>query len=114
MEVTQLNKEIKPVNPEWNQSWIFIGRTDAKVKALILSLPDAKSWLIGKDPDPGKDGRQEKKGTTKDEMVWWHHWLHGHEFEQTPGDSEGQGSLLLQSKGPQTGGHNLATEQQQQ
>ena len=83
-------KEIKPVNPEGNQPWIFIGRTEAK--APKLWLPDVKNW-IGKDPDAGKDWRQEKKGTTEDEMVGWHHWLNGYEFEQTPGDSEGQGSL---------------------
>ena len=85
-------KEIQTVHPKGNQSWIFIGRTDAE--ALVLWPPDAKSWLIGKDPDAGKDWRQEKKGTTEDEMVGWHHWLNGHEFEQVPGDGEGQGSLV--------------------
>ena len=85
-------KEIKPVNPKENQSWIFIGRTDAAVKALILWLPDARSWLIRKDPDLVKDWRQEK-GMTEDEMVGWHHWLNGHEFEQTSGDGERRGSL---------------------
>ena len=85
-------KEIKPVNTKGNQPWIFIGRTDAETQALILWPPDVKSWLTGKDPDAGKDWRQEK-GMTEDEMVGWHHWLNGHEFEQTPGDSEGQGSL---------------------
>ena len=84
-------KEIKPVNPKGNQPWIFIGRTD--VETLILCQPDAKNWLIGKDPDAGKNWRQEEKGTTEDKMVGRHHWLKGHEFEQTPGDSEGQGSL---------------------
>ena len=79
-------KEIKPINSKGNQSWIFIGRTDAE--APILQPPDAKNWLIGKDSDAGKDWRQEKKG-----MIGWHHWFHGHEFEQTLGDSEGQGSL---------------------
>ena len=72
-------KELKPVNPKWNQSLIFIGRTDAE--ALILWPPDAKNCLIGKDPDAGKDWRQEEKGTTEDEMVGWHHRLYGHEFE---------------------------------
>ena len=72
-------KEIKPLNPRGNQPWIFIGRTDAE--APILWPPDAKSWLIGKDHDAGKDWRREK-GTTEDEMVGWHHWLDGHEFEQ--------------------------------
>ena len=76
-------KEIKPVNPKENQPWIFIGRTDAKAEALILWLPDVKSWVIGKDPDAGKDWKQEEKGTTEDEMVGWCHHLNGHEFEQT-------------------------------
>ena len=77
------SKESKPVNPKRNQSWIFIGRTDAEDP--ILWPPDAKNWLIGKDPDAGEDGRQEEKGTTEDEMVGWHHWLNGHEFEQALG-----------------------------
>ena len=72
-------KEIKSVNSQGNQSWIFIGRTDAETETLILWPPDAKYWLIGKDPDTGKDRRQEKKGTTEDEMVGWHHWLNGYE-----------------------------------
>ena len=72
-------------------NWIFIGRTDAE--ALIPWPPDAKSQFIGKDPDAGKDWRQEEKGMTGDEMVGWHHWLNGHKFEQTVGDGEGQGSL---------------------
>ena len=71
-------KEIKLVNPKGNQSWIFIGRTDAE--ASIHCLPDAKSWLTGKDPDAGRDWGQVEKGTTEDEMVGWHHWLNGHEF----------------------------------
>ena len=87
------SKEIKPVNPKGNQSWIFTGKTDAEAEALILWPPDAKSWLIGKDPDAGKDWRQEEKGTTEDEMVGWHHQLDGHEFEQALGDGEEQGSL---------------------
>ena len=74
-------KEIKVVNPKGNQSWIFIGRTDAEAKAPILWPPDAKNWLIWKDPDAGKDWGQEEKGTTGDEMVGWHHWLNGHEFQ---------------------------------
>ena len=90
-------KEIKPVNPKGNQPWTFIGRTDAEAEALILWLPDAKSQLTGKDPDAGKDWRQEEKETTEDEMVGWHHWLNGHEFEQTLGDSEGQRSLMCYS-----------------
>ena len=83
--------EVKPVNPKGNQPWIFPGRTVAE--APILWPPDAKNWLIEKDPDVGKDGWQEEKGMTEDEMVGWHHQLNGHEFEQAPGDSEGQGSL---------------------
>ena len=71
-------KEIKLVNPKGNQSCIFIGRTDAEVEAPILWPPDVNNWLIGKDPDAGKDWEQEKKGTTEDEMVEWHHWLNGH------------------------------------
>ena len=88
------SKEIKPVNPKGNQPWIFTGRTDAE--APILWPPDAKGQLIGKDPDAGKDWRQEK-GETEDEMDGWHHWFNGHEFEQTPGDPEGQGSLVSYS-----------------
>ena len=68
-----------------NQSWIFIGRTDAEAETPMLWLPDAKNWLIWKDPDAGKDWGQEEKGTTEDEMVGWHHWLDGHEFGSTPG-----------------------------
>ena len=86
-------KEIKPVNPKGNQSWIFFGRTDAKVETPILWPPDANNWLFGKDSDTRQDWRQEEKGRTEDEMVGWHHWLDGHEYEQTPGDGEGQGSL---------------------
>ena len=86
-------KELKQVHPKGNQPWIFIGRTDAEAEAPILWPPDSKSWLIRKDPDAGKDWRQEEKGTTEDEMIEWHHWLKGHEFEQALGDGEGQGSL---------------------
>ena len=87
-------KEIKPVNPKGSQPWIFIERTDAEAKAPIFWPLDAKDWLIGKDPDAGKDWRQEEKGTTENEMVGWHHWLNGHDFKHTLGDSEGQGSLV--------------------
>ena len=73
-------KEIQPVHPRANQSWMFIGRTDAEAETLIPWPPDVKYWLIWKDPDAGKDLRQEEKGTTEDEMVGWHHQLSGHEF----------------------------------
>ena len=75
-------REIKPVHPKGDQSWIFIGRTDANAETPVLWLPDVKSWLIRKDPDAGKDCGQEEKGMTEDEVVEWHHWLNGHEFEQ--------------------------------
>ena len=107
------SKEIKPVNPKGNQSWIFIGRTDADAEATIHWPPDVKSPLIGKDSDAGKDWGQEEKGVTEDKIVGWHHWLNGHEFEQGPGDSEGQGSqVFCSSWGSQRVGHDLVTEQQ--
>ena len=84
-------KEIKPINPKGNQSWIFFGRAAAEAETPILWPPDVKN--IGKDPDSGKDWRQEKKSTAEDEMVRWHHRLNGHEFEQGPGVGDGQGSL---------------------
>ena len=87
-------KEIQPVNPEENQSWIFIGKTDAEAEAPILWPHDMKNWLTGKDPDAVKDWRQEEKGKTENEIVGWHHWLNGHEFEQAPGVGDGQGSLV--------------------
>ena len=87
-------KEIKPIIPKGNQPWIFTVRTDAKAKTPILWPPDTRSWLIRKDPDAGKDWGQKEKGMTEDEMVGWRPCLDGHEFEQTPGDSEGQGSLM--------------------
>ena len=74
-------KEIQPVNPKGNQSWIVIGRTDTEAETPVLWPPDVKNWLIGKDPDAGKDGRLEEKGTTEDKMVGWHHQRDGHEFE---------------------------------
>ena len=86
-------KEIQPVHPKGNQSWVFIGRTDAEAETSILWPPDAKNWLILKDPDPGKDWGWEEKGTTGDEMVGWHHQLNGPEFEWTPGVGDGQGGL---------------------
>ena len=90
-------KEIKPVNPKVNQCWIFIGRTDAEAEVPLLWPPDVKSWLIGKDPHAEKDWGQLEKRETEDEMFGWHHRLNGHEFEQTPGDSEGQGSSVCYS-----------------
>ena len=92
------SKEIKPVNPKRNQPWMFIRRTDAEAEAPILWLPDEKSWLTGMsewpdDPDAGEEWGQEEKGATEDEILGWHHWFNGHEFEQTPGDGNGQGSL---------------------
>ena len=88
-------KEIQPVSLKGNQSWIFIGRTDAEGATPIkLWPPDSKNWLIGKDPDAGKDWRQEEKGTTEDETVGWYHRLNGHEFEQAQGVGDGQGSLV--------------------
>ena len=101
-------KEIKPVNPKGNQPWIFIGRTDAKAEAPMLWPCNVKIWLIGKDPDAGKDWRQQEKGSTEDEMVGWHHWLDGHEFEQAPGVGDGQGSLVV--LGSQSIRHYWATE----
>ena len=87
-------KEIHPVHPKWNQSWMFIGRTDAEVEIPILWPLDAKNWLIWKDPDAGNDWRQEEKGMTEDEMVGWHHRLDGHEFEYAPGVGDEQRSLV--------------------
>ena len=85
-------KEIQPVHPKGDQSWIFIGRTDAEAETSVLWPPDAKNWLIWKDPDAGKDWRQEEKNMTEDEMIGWHHWLNGHESEHAPGFGDGQGS----------------------
>ena len=86
------SKEIIPVNPKGNESWVFTGRTDAEAETPILWSPDAKNWLIGKDPDAGKDWRQEKE-MTEDETAGWHHQLDGHQFEQAPGVGDGQWSL---------------------
>ena len=86
-------KEIQPVNPKGNQSWIFIGRTNAEAETLILWPFDVKNWLIRKDPDAGKDWRLEEKGMTEDEMVGWHHWLDGDEFEQALDVGDEQGRL---------------------
>ena len=98
--------DCKKINPKGNQSWIFTGRTDAEAEAPILWPPDSKNWVIGKDPDAGKDWRQEVKGTTEDEIVGWHHRLNGHEFEQALGVGDGQESLVCCSPW----GHDWATE----
>ena len=104
-------KWIQPVHPKGNQSWMFIGRTDFKAETPILWPPDVKNWLIWKDPDAGKDWRQEEKGTTEDEMVGWHHRLRGHGFGWTPGVGDGQGGLGCCSPwGSQRAGHDWATE----
>ena len=87
-------KEIQPVHPKGDESWVFTGRTDAEAETPILWPPDMKNWLIGKDPDTGRGWGQEEKGTTEDEMAGWHHWLNGHESEWTPGDGDGQGGLV--------------------
>ena len=104
-------KEIKPVNPKGNHPWIFIGRTDAKAETPILWPPDAKNWLIGKDPNAEKDWRQEENWMTEDEMVGWHHQLNGHEFEQAPESWWWTGKPgMLQPVGSQKVGHNWAAE----
>ena len=87
-------KEIQPVHSKGDQSWVFFGRTDAKAETPVLWPPNAKSWLIGKDSDAGRDWGQEEKGKTEDEMAGWHHRLDGREFEWTPGVGDGQGSLV--------------------
>ena len=104
-------KEVKLVHPKGNQPWIFIGRTDAQAEAPILWVSDARNWVIGKDPDPGKD-RGQKKAVAEDEIVRWHHQLKGHGFEQTLGDTGGQRSLECCSPWGRVG-HHLVTEQQQ-
>ena len=107
-------KEIQPVHPKGNQSWIFIGRTNAEAETPIVWPPHGKNWLIGKDPDAGKDWRWEEKGMTLDEMVGWHHQLNGHEFEYTQGVGDGQGGLACCSpwvhKEPNTTGQLNWTE----
>ena len=86
-------KEIQPVHSKVDQSWVFIGRTDAEAETPVLCPPHAKSWLIGKDSDAGRDWGQKEKGTTEDEMAQWHHWLNGRESEWTLGVGDGQGGL---------------------
>ena len=101
----------QPVNPKGNQSWIFTGRTDAKAETPILWPPDIKNWLIWKVPDAGRDWRREEKGMTEDEMVGWHHWLDGHEFEQALGVGDGKGSCPCCSPwGQQRVRYNWVTE----
>ena len=103
-------RRIKTVHPKGDQSWIFIGRTDVEGETPMLWPFDVKNWLTWKDPDTGKDWKQEEKGTTEDEMIEWHHRFDGHEFEQAPGVGDGQGSLVLQSTGLQRVGHDWETE----
>ena len=103
-------KEIQPVHPKGDQSWLFIGRTAAEAETPMLWPPDAKSWLIRKDPDAGKDWGREEKGTTEDEMIGWHHWLDGHEFDQAPGAGDGQGGLVCCSPWGRRVGHGWTTE----
>ena len=111
-----LDSKIQPVNPKGNQLWIFTGRTDAESDDPIVWPPDGKSQLIGNHLDAGNDWGQEKKWAAMDEMFGWYHQLNGHEFEQTPGDSEGQESLVccMQSMALQRVQHDWGTEQQQQ
>ena len=97
-EIPLDNEEIQPINPKGNQSWIFIGRTDAAVEVPVFWPPDVKSQLTGKDADAGKDWKQEEKRVTENEMFEWHHRLNAHEFGQIPGVSEGQGSLVCCSQ----------------
>ena len=103
-------KEIQPVPSKGDQSWIFIGRIDAEAETPMLWPPDSKNWLIGKDPDAGKDQRKEEKGMTEDEMVGCHHRLNGDEFEQAPGVGDGQGSLVCCSPWGHRVGHDWVTE----
>ena len=103
-------QKIQPVHPKGNQSWIFIGRTDAEVETPILWPPDAKRWFIWKGPEAGKDWRWEEKGMTEDEMAGWHHWLDGHEYGQAPRVGDGQVGLACCSPWGGRIGHNWATE----
>ena len=105
------SKEIQPVHPKGNQSWIFIERTDVETETPILCSPDTKNWLTGKDPDAGKDWGQEEKGMTEDEMVGWHHWLNGHEFWVNSRSWWWTGRPgVLQSVGSQRVRHDWVTE----
>ena len=99
LESTLDCKEIQSVHPKGNHSWVFIGKTDVKAETPIVWLPDAKNWLIWKDPDAEKDWGQEEKGTTEDEMIGWHYLLNGHGFGWTPGIGGGQGDLACMVHG---------------
>ena len=101
-------KEIQPVIPKGNQSWLFIGRTDAKAETPIFWPPDVKNWLLRNDPDAWKDWGQEEKGTTEDEMVGWHHRLNGHRFGWTPRVGDGQGGLMFCGSRSRRVGHDWA------
>ena len=103
-------KEIQLVHSKGDQPWDFFGRNDAKAETPVLWPPHAKSWLIGKDSDAGRDWGQEEKGTIEDEMAGWRHWLNGHEFEWTPGVGDGQGGLACCNSWGQRVGHDWATE----
>ena len=103
-------KEFQPVHPKGDQSWVFIGRTEAKAETLVLWQPHAKSWFNGKDPDAGRDWGQEEKGTTEDEMAGWHHRLDGHEFGWTPGVVMDKESWRAAIHGVARVGHDWATE----
>ena len=103
-------KEIQPVHPNGDQSWVFIGRTDAEAETLILWPPHAKSWLIGKDLDVERDWGQEQKGTAEDVMAGWHHRLDAHEFGWTPGVGDGQGGLMCCDSWGGRVEHDWATE----
>ena len=103
-------KEIQLVHPEGDQSWVFIGRTDVEAETPVLWPPDAKSWLIWKDPDARKDWVQEEKRTTEVKMVGWHHWFDGHEYEYTPGVGDAQGSLGCCGSWGRRVRHDWATE----
>ena len=103
-------KEIQPVHPKRDQSWVCIGRIDAEAEAPVLWPPYVKIWLIWKDPDAGKDGRQEERGMTEDEMVGWHHWLNGDGFGWTLGVGDGQGGLACYGSWGRRVGHDWVTE----
>ena len=103
LRVPWTSRRSNQYNPKGNKSWIFIGRTDAEAETPILGPPDAKNWLIGKDPNAGKDWGQEEKVTTEDEMVGWHHWLDVPEFAKSLGVGDGQGSLMCCSAYSWTG-----------